>query len=103
MSIADHNARQSAFYAENDRTVDAGPDPEPLDAWLRVSDDEDHSDFDPLPDGRYPAEANTYPDGDEFRVDWYLTAVGLVVSEYFPTLEDAHTWLEREGFQDFTS
>jgi hypothetical protein len=27
--IAADNARQSAFYAAHDRTVDAGPDPEP--------------------------------------------------------------------------
>ena len=74
-----------------------------LDVWLRLSDDEDHDDFSPLPDGRYPAEANTYIDGDGCRVEWYLTAVGLVTSVWFDTLPEAYAWLSSEGFQDFTS
>ena len=76
---------------------------EPIDVWLRVSDDDDHSDFDPLPDGSYPAEANTYETEDGYRVDWYLTAVGLVKSVHFNTLAGAYDWLRREGFEDFTS
>ena len=73
-----------------------------LDVWLRIGDD-DHSDFDPLPDGRYPAEANTFEDENGYRVDWYLTAVGLVNHIWFETLAGAHGWLEREGFTNYTS
>lgn len=76
---------------------------DPIDVWLRVHEDEERSDFDPLPDGRYPAEANTYMSYWGFRVDWYLTSVGLVKSVEFETLADAYDWLQREGFQDFTS
>lgn len=64
-----------------------------LDVWLRFVDDEDESE----------AEANTYEDGGGFRVEWYLTAVGLVTSRWFPTRPDARAWLEAEGFQDFTT
>ena len=74
-----------------------------LDVWLRVSDDEDHDDFTPLESGLYPAEANTYRDGDGYRVEWYLTAVGQVVSVPFDTLPEAYAWLEREGFANYTS
>ena len=74
-----------------------------LDTWLRIADDDDHDDFEPLPNGTYPAEANTFPDGERFRVDWYLTAVGLVTSVYFPTLADAHAWLAACGFEDYSS
>lgn len=74
-----------------------------IDVWLRVSDDEDHSDFEALPDGRWPAEANTYPDGRGYRVEWYLTAVGLVTSVWFPSLPEAYQWLEAEGFEDYST
>jgi hypothetical protein len=73
-----------------------------IDVWLRVGDDE-HDDFDPLPDGSYPAEANTYPTETGYRVDWYLTSVGLVSSVHFDTLADAYDWLEREGFANYSS
>lgn len=75
----------------------------PIDVWLRVSDDDEHGDFDPLPDGTYPAEANTYATEYGYRVEWYLTAVGLVTSVDFDTLADAYAWLEREGFVDYSS
>jgi hypothetical protein len=75
---------------------------DPIDVWLRVGDD-DHDDFDPLPDGRYPAEANTFRTERGYRVEWYLTSVGLVKSVEFSTLPEAYAWLEAEGFQDFTS
>lgn len=104
MNTAESNARQSAFYAENDRTIDAGPDNyyEPIDVWLRVGDDE-HDDFSPLPSGLYPAEANTYLTETGYRVDWYLTSVGLVTSVEFDTLADTYDWLEAEGFVNYTS
>ena len=75
----------------------------PIDVWLRTHEDEERSDFDPLPNGSYPAEANTYATEGGYRVEWYLTSVGLVTSVHFDTLPDAYAWLEREGFQDFTS
>jgi hypothetical protein len=67
---------------------------EALDVWLR---------FDPADDEEAEAEANVFPDGDGFRADWYLTAVGQVTSRPFPTHEAARSWLASEGFQDFTS
>jgi hypothetical protein len=67
---------------------------EPLDVWLRIPDGEDESE----------AEANTYrTDDGRYRVGWYLTAVGLVKSVSFDTLEEVHAFLTREGFEDFTS
>jgi hypothetical protein len=66
---------------------------EPIDVWLRhIGDDEEAE-----------AEANTYRDGGLFRVDWYLTSVGLVASQWFITYDQATGWLTAEGFQDFTS
>lgn len=64
-----------------------------LDVWLRFVGDEEESE----------AEANTYEDGSGFRVEWYLTAVGLVTSRWFSTQDAARAWLEAEGFQDFTT
>ena len=78
---------------------------EPLDVWLRI----DPCEHDSLPDACdcedvVDAEANTFRDEDRFRVDWYLSAVGLVKSPpLFDTYEQARQWLEREGFQDFSS
>lgn len=65
----------------------------PLDVWLRIPDGEEESE----------AEANTYAAAhDCYRVDWSLTAVGLVKSHVFATLADAHAWLRAEGFEDYT-
>jgi hypothetical protein len=68
---------------------------EALDVWLRIPDGQEESE----------AEANTYvePDGLGYRVEWYSTAVGLVTSVLFATLDEARAFLTREGFQDFTS
>lgn len=77
---------------------------EPIDVWLRVADDDDdHDDFEPLPNGFWPAEANTFVTEFGYRVDWYLTAVGKVSSVEFDTLADAYDWLECNGFVDFTA
>jgi hypothetical protein len=65
----------------------------PLDVWLRISEGEDQSE----------AEANTYATEYGFRVDWYLTAVGLVSSREFITYEQATKWLSFEGFVDYSS
>lgn len=63
----------------------------PIDVWLRIL------------DGDEEAEANTYMTDDGYRVEWYLTSVGLVSSADFDTLSDAYDWLEREGFANFTT
>lgn len=77
---------------------------QPLDVWLR---------FDPPDSEECDAEANTYQvpaprgrrydESDDFVVEWYLTAVGLVTKVRFDTYDEARAWLEQQGFQDFTS
>ena len=66
---------------------------QPTAVWLRP------------PEGEEEAEAEANPSLTELgsRVEWYLTAVGLVKSVDFDTLADAYDWLEREGFADFSS
>ncbi len=64
-----------------------------IDVWLRF----DHPD-----DEESSAEANTYLTETGYRVEWYLTAVGLVKGVEFDTLADAYDWLEREGFTNYT-
>ena len=76
---------------------------DPIDVWLRIHNDEDLGDFDPLPNGAFPAEANTYMTDTGYRVDWYLTSVGLVKSREFDTLADAYDWLQREGFVNYST
>jgi hypothetical protein len=66
---------------------------EPLDVWLRIPDGEEESE----------AEANTYRDGDRYRVEWYLTSVGLVTQVYFDTYGHACMWLHEQGFTDYTT
>lgn len=64
-----------------------------LDVWLRIPEGTDESE----------AEANVYPhEGGGYRVDWYLTAVGLVTSVWFVVYDEAREWLEREGFEDYS-
>lgn len=64
-----------------------------LDVWLRIPDGGEESE----------AEANTRRDDDGYRVDWYLTAVGLVKqSPWFADYGQAQAWLEAEGFDDYT-
>lgn len=65
----------------------------PIDVWLRIPAGEEESE----------AEANTYMTETGYRVDWYLTAVGLVKSVHFDTLADAYDFLEREGFEAYSS
>lgn len=66
---------------------------EAIDVWLRIPEDSEESE----------AEANTYLTETGYRVEWYLTAVGLVTAVEFDTLADAYDWLEREGFANYTS
>lgn len=81
-----------------------------LDVWLRLAVPECAncgvcedclSEFSPYAESE--AEANTYPVDGQYRVSWYLTAVGLVkYSPCFDTYPEACAWLEAEGFQDYT-
>lgn len=64
-----------------------------LDVWLRIPEGEEESE----------AEANVYLEGDHFRVEWYLTAVGLVTKVPFLTYQGARDWLESEGFEDYSA
>jgi hypothetical protein len=49
-------------------------------------------------------EANTYKISDNlYRVMWSHTAVGLLSAKDFESLEDAHSWLIENGYQDFSS
>ena len=64
-----------------------------IDVWLRIPEGEEESE----------AEANTYVTDTGYRVEWYLTAVGLVTAVDFDTLADAYDWLEREGFTNYTA
>lgn len=66
---------------------------EPLDVWLRHIGDEEEAE----------AEANTYRTDHGYRVDWYLTSVGLVRSHTFTTYDEACAWLSLKGFEDYTS
>lgn len=78
-----------------------------LDVWLKF----DHWDNEcvNLGDGEcdyceYAShEANTFRDGDGYRIEWYLNAVGLVKRVYVDTLEAAEEWYALNGFQDFSS
>jgi hypothetical protein len=65
----------------------------PIDTWLRIPDASEESE----------AEANTYMTETGYRVEWYLTAVGLVKAVDFDTLADAYDWLERESFANYTA
>ena len=66
----------------------------PIDVWLKFENEIDEEAM---------AEANTYKDGDLFRVKWSLSAVGLITTETFATLKEAHAWYERNGFTDYTT
>lgn len=74
---------------------------EPIDVWLRIANEGD--DFTPGENGYCNAEANTYLTETGYRVEWYLTAVGLVKGVEFDTLADAYDWLEAEGFERWPS
>lgn len=72
-----------------------------LDVWLRIPEfDEDGNDNDEA-----EAEANIRATGNgHFVVDWCLSAVGLVSSSReFASYPDARSWLESEGFHDFSA
>lgn len=67
----------------------------PIDVWLK---------FDSPDDEECAYEANTYRVArDEFRVDWYHTAVGLVSSREFNSYAEAREFLASNGFDDYSS
>lgn len=66
----------------------------PIDVWFKFDSDEDEE---------CTHEANTYQTENGYVVEWYLNSVGLVSRVEFDTLDEAHAWYEREGFQDFSS
>lgn len=74
----------------------ANAEDDALDVWFRFFEGDDGEESE-----ESEAEANTYRDGDGFRVEWYLTSVGLVSERWFSTYEEASAWLESEGFRDF--
>lgn len=69
------------------------PEDEPLDVWLVIPDGEEEAEY----------EANTFRryNGD-YVIEWYHNAVGLVTTETFGTYEEAVSWYEENGYQDFT-
>ena len=75
MSIAEHNARQSAFYAENDRTVDAGPDPV---STLHAHVEHNSRDC----DGVIESSHVSRPNDDEEDHDFRDRMVGMTVSAH---------------------
>lgn len=66
---------------------------DPIDAWLRFDADDDEES---------EAEANTYLDGTGYRIEWCLTAVGLVTRVYLGNYEGVTKWYASNGFTDFT-
>ena len=71
----------------------------PLDVWLKF----DHI-LDDCDDDTASHEANTFQNDDgTYRVEWYLTAVGLVTTVNFDTYKDAQEWLTLEGFSDYSA
>lgn len=67
---------------------------EALDVWFKFENAEDEE----------PShEANTYETEDGFVIEHYHTGVGQVTQVEFDTLEAAHAWYEKEGFEDFSS
>lgn len=64
-----------------------------IDVWLRFDDDADE-------EATY--EANTYPDGDGYRIEWYHNTVGLVTRVYCDTLNETHQWYANNGYEDYT-
>ena len=84
--------------------TNATPEADPngaLDVWLQFETLYDDATGDGYEEAR--AEANTFREDGQFRIDWYLNSVGMVKSVYFNTYEEAKAWYEREGFQDFSS
>lgn len=81
----------------------------PLDCWLRFDADETmcpeeyRAAVAAGDDVSCTAEANTYFDGDNYRVEYYNSAVGLVRAVYFADYESATKFLASNGFEDFAA
>lgn len=59
--------------------------------------------FDAEDDEDASHEANVTQTDRGYRVGWSHVDVGLVTERTFDTLEDAHAWLERAGYADYTA
>lgn len=81
----------------------------PLDCWLRFDADETMNPAEYRAavaageDVSSTAEANTYFDGDAYRVEYSNTATGVIRAVYFSDYESAAEWLTDNGFEDFTA
>ena len=62
--------------------------------WLKFDAETDEE-----PSHAATVEKTTYG----YRVGWWNESVGLVTDVDFSTLEDAHEFLERGGYSDFTA
>ena len=82
-----------SVLADHTDEVCAETKAKPVDVWLRIPDGEEEAE----------AEANTFRTEIGYRVDWYLTAVGLVTSVEFDTYYQAEYWLKEQGFEDYTN
>lgn len=69
-------------------------DNEAIDVWCL---------FDNEGDDEPSHEANTFRDGDGYRVEWYHVDVGLVTSKWFDTYAKATKWLSDAGYLDFSN
>lgn len=59
--------------------------------------------FDDPDDEEASHAASVTGNDDGYVVSWWNEAVGLVTDVDFDTLEDAHAWLERAGYADYTA
>lgn len=67
----------------------------PIDVWLK---------FDAESDETPSHEANTFLDGERFRVEWYHVDVGQVTKIYCDTYEEVRTLLEEHlGYREFST
>ena len=64
------------------------------DVWLRF---ENPGDEEPI------REANTFKVEGGFEIQWCLVDVGVVTTVAVPTLEAAHDWYKRNGYDDYSA
>lgn len=83
-------------YVDPDHVTVGRPEPFTGETWLLFDAEDDE-------EASHEANVDRHVDGDRYVVGWSHTAVGLVTERAFDTLEDAHAWLEKAGYRDFTS
>ena len=70
------------------------PEDKPLDVWLKIPDGEEEAEY----------EANTFRRNDgDYVIEWSHVDIGWVTTETFGTYEEAESWYEDNGYQDFTA